>query len=1097
MIYVNDTSPEIKCGAKVTFTPKEPTDGTLNGCAPILDISTNGTAGTIDDYGDVNVSANDKLELLAERGNTVKFNQLFEFKQAETYVGYTLTYQNSYRTVKSTLTDTSNSRITYTISFLVANHTYYISLKIRSDVGIVSLAWASPYKNILYNKSVSSVSLEKVASIKTITENNSGIILYPIGGGEVGQTADYENIQLIDLTSIFGTDSEIASALGITEAQITTSTGVDAFESWLSNNIGTKDYYPYTAGTLLPVKDTVVKSYAELKNKVVQLVQNGDFSDDITGWVIKRGCTVTVSNNIANVKTTRSWSGLSQSDITIGEHKYYLNCKLEVLKGLCVIYIGNILIGKFTLDSNKIIKQIFTTTNTNPLDIESNATEPIDLEYDLYYIQIIDLTAMFGTDSEIAAALGITTDQITTDTGITAFENWLAENAGVKDYYPYNIERYYPREELSRINLPVTSMKGRLNGEGSLVTVFPDGLKKAGDVYDRVYIEDGLLKAEKKVGWVDLGSLDWTYYNNNKTYNLVSSTVKGLKSGTQDVRYNVLCFKYPTLGMQEIIEAGYGLRPIVSGSDVKISIFDSSYTDATTFKTAMSGVILYYELKTPETYILDTFKPILNRYIGNQRVQRVYKGSDVLFDNYDFYGVRWIYDPTQGTEDNHYNSSTIERIGREEWHRTLPIQSNMRRCVLADDGASIRYVSSEDYTKDTDGNTIDYTATGQDIMVEVPEHWVKCQTIERPAENNYYREIRIYPQYKEGAIHVPKFYIGAYEAMTLNSNNTPTKLYSTCKTNIVYEANGNVMLDNATYTNDAADYRGGNRDNTTYGDDTVKSLLGKPATNIIIANFATYGKARGDGYAMINWAAWNVIVRLYLVEYANFDSQAAFNSALTAEGYHQGGLGGGVTNITYSKWTDELENNPFVPCGVTNSLGSNTGVVNVYLPTDLQSSLISNVSVPSYRGIENIFGHIYTIINGLSIYGNPSDSKNYFFRNNLGIETRDWVSPNSTIPPTGHTLLGPYSNMVEQWINDISDTDFGSNGEFLPSGTVSSIDNSPFKDYFWGSNTGNKKPIVSGGASTGSKAGIVCFTINNMIVSSIGHGSRLLYLPTT
>ena len=196
--------------------------------------------------------------------------------------------------------------------------------------------------------------------------------------------------------------------------------------------------------------------------------------------------------------------------------------------------------------------------------------------------------------------------------------------------------------------------------------------------------------------------------------------------------------------------------------------------------------------------------------------------------------------------------------------------------------------------------------------------------------------------------------------------------------------------------------------------------------------------------------------------------------------------------------SNELANNPFVPCGVTNSLGSGTGVVKMYLPTDLQSAIISNVSVPCYRGIENIFGHIWTMVNGLSIYGNSIDNKNYFFRNNLGIEVRDWVSPDSTTAPNGHTLIGSYNNMIEQWINDISNTDFGPNGEFLPSGTTNSEASSPFKDYFWGTNTGAKRPVGGGSAAFGSAAGLLCFSGHGAVGNAYAHfGSRLLYLPTT
>lgn len=41
----------------------------------------------------------------------------------------------------------------------------------------------------------------------------------------------------------------------------------------------------------------------------------------------------------------------------------------------------------------------------------------------------------------------------------------------------------------------------------------------------------------------------------------------------------------------------------------------------------------------------------------------------------------------------------------------------------------------------------------------------------------------------------------------------------------------------------------------------------------------------------------NIFYWLYVVEYANFNSQEAYNATLTDEGYRQGGLGNGITNM--------------------------------------------------------------------------------------------------------------------------------------------------------------------------------------------------------
>jgi len=471
--------------------------------------------------------------------------------------------------------------------------------------------------------------------------------------------------------------------------------------------------------------------------------------------------------------------------------------------------------------------------------------------------------------------------------------------------------------------------------------------------------------------------------------------------------------------------------------------------------------------------------PLQQRYIGSNPVGRVYIGNNLVWETKEGYGVRWVHD----------GDGTITRIGNMEYHKTLPIQSKMKRCILTSTGV-VRYIDDNDYTKDTSGNTIDYTADNQDVMVEIPEHYYEAGQVTEDGVT--YDYIMLYPSVRLGK-RVPKHYIGAFEAMTKNNDNNPVSLWSTCKTNIVYEQDGSVDLGSLTYTNDAADYRGGNRNVSSFGDDTDKSLLGKPATSITIANFANYGIARGDGYAMINWASWNSILRLYVVEYANFDSQATFNSSLTADGYHQGGLGEGVADANGTQWSNLLSYNPFIPCGVTLSLGSSTGTIKCTLPSTL-SAIVSNTYVPSYRGIENPFGHIWQITNGISIYGSGT---NYIFRDNNGINTRTFASASSTTTPSGFTLVNSTTPLSEGWISTIS---FNENGEFTPKTVLTGQSNaqdtlSPFRDYFWGNNTGAKRLVVGGSSYYGVRTGLFCFHCSVGVSSAHAYyGSRLLYV---
>ena len=90
------------------------------------------------------------------------------------------------------------------------------------------------------------------------------------------------------------------------------------------------------------------------------------------------------------------------------------------------------------------------------------------------------------------------------------------------------------------------------------------------------------------------------------------------------------------------------------------------------------------------------------------------------------------------------------------------------------------------------------------------------------------------------------------------------------------------------------------------------------------------------------------------------NSQKAFNANLTAEGYHQGGLGEGVT--TSSVTVNGTTTYSFVPCGITNSLGNGTGIIE-YTHTNTNAEGTSTgtetFNVPRYRGIENPFGHVW------------------------------------------------------------------------------------------------------------------------------------------
>jgi hypothetical protein len=301
----------------------------------------------------------------------------------------------------------------------------------------------------------------------------------------------------------------------------------------------------------------------------------------------------------------------------------------------------------------------------------------------------------------------------------------------------------------------------------------------------------------------------------------------------------------------------------------------------------------------------------------------------------------FAYDYFYGIErDNTAASSACTRIGRSELHQTLPIQSKMRRCLLNDNGTVNYYLDANDSTKRDTGAAADLTGASGQVMVEIPQFYIKHE-VQGTIERTMISEFAL-----PGFTLVPKMYVSAYEATVDRTISGTPKLCSVVNT--------------------TANFRGG--DNTDAWDGTYRSLLGMPATNISLTNFRIYARNRG-AYGLNN-AGWNQEVYeaerirfwLYTIEYANINSQAAYNAALDSNGHKQGGLGDGVSTLNSAIWTSYNNLNPIIACGYTNSLGNKTGVVNYTLPSEYGTL---TVGVPSYRGIENPFGHIWKLTDGI------------------------------------------------------------------------------------------------------------------------------------
>ena len=107
------------------------------------------------------------------------------------------------------------------------------------------------------------------------------------------------------------------------------------------------------------------------------------------------------------------------------------------------------------------------------------------------------------------------------------------------------------------------------------------------------------------------------------------------------------------------------------------------------------------------------------------------------------------------------------------------------------------------------------------------------------------------------------------------------------------------------------------------GVDNFRCQLGKARTKLPLATMRSYSQ-KTDGGQMLYKQIWEAIVWSYVIEYADFDVKKTYNSELTIEGYHQGGLGNGVTGG--NDLTNYNNNEKFVPNDYTLELGNNTGI---------------------------------------------------------------------------------------------------------------------------------------------------------------------------
>lgn len=401
------------------------------------------------------------------------------------------------------------------------------------------------------------------------------------------------------------------------------------------------------------------------------------------------------------------------------------------------------------------------------------------------------------------------------------------------------------------------------------------------------------------------------------------------------------------------------------------------------------------------------------------------------------YGVEW---------DMASSSPDGKRVGNMQLHRELPVQSGMRGVVL-DNNGGVYYYHEPTAWKMTFASK-DYAS-----MVEIPDHWYRIY-ITGTKFKMMLSSIPL-PGYK----HISKFYIGSSEAQMLRSL-------------------GLLMSDKTNST----DTRGG--DNTAEWDGTYRSLLGRPVTNLTRDQFRQAARKRGSGWEMYTYNAHKILFWLFAVEYATLDSQKPFNAQKDANGFAQGGLGPGPTQMT--DWTNFNKINPLIPCGYTNEFGNGSGE-KAYVVKNASGGTHATLMANRYRGIENPFGHIWKYTDGANIQVTTGDA---------GLSILWTTDDPSNFSDTSYTGYNKKGNICRT--NGYAKKMLlGEDGDIVAT-EIGGSSSTYWCDYYYTNTSANRMQVVlvGGSADYGSYAGLAL--VNTTYAPSDASrnvGSRLCFFP--
>lgn len=599
--------------------------------------------------------------------------------------------------------------------------------------------------------------------------------------------------------------------------------------------------------------------------------------------------------------------------------------------------------------------------------------------------------------------------------------------------------------------LVVTELPAK--GNPNTIYMVPNESSRANDVYDE-YI---WMVTTEKTGWEFLGNkhveVDLTgYYNKTQVDKAIedsearSTAAIALKVDKVDGK-QLSTNDYTTAEKQEVAKIANKVDK-VEGKQLSTE----DYTTAE--KTKLSGIADNANNYTHPTTAGNKHIPaggtpgqiLVNTGDGTAEWQDNQGGGGGTID---YTGLEDIY--SYGVEwDTTVADPALTRIGNPLLHKSLPIQSQYKGCV-ANNGVVNYYLDPNDWSKKITGEASVLDGTDGTVRVHTPKFYGKSGTNVQDSNKKWVRISTI--KMDDTWIEIPEMLIDAYRCTVDTTTSSTPKAVSVVNTTAQFRGGGN-RADRDTYLES----------------DAFRTDLGKPRTNTTRANMRTYATNAGSELLCYEYYKW-IFYWAWVIEYATFNSQAAYNAELTAEGYHQGGLGDGVTTWDGTSWNNYNGYYPLTPCGYCNEFGNFTGVKDLVIPETVVSETVTvatkTFKVPRWRGFDNPFGDIWTNLDGIILERTAANQPSSVY-----------TTTDTSAFGDDNTAKGKMTVAGTEVASDgyIKAFDLGEKGEIIPSAVGGSA-TTYMCDYHYcnASSTALRTLFVGGDATNGGTAGLGSF----------------------